>query len=473
MKNRKINCLVLAYFMFSVLIGGCQNKTEKSSPHISINQKIPFDFPDFSPPVFQDNIFDIRNYGAKANDSTFVNTEAIKKAVTACNFAGGGTVLVPNGTWHTGPIHLKSNVNLHLNTGAELRFSKKYSDYLPVVLMQRGGFFCYNYSPLVYAKNCQNIAITGSGLLNGQGQAWWPWKNRQPGMVKLFQMGKAGVPVEERVFGTEKDGVRPPFIQFIECKDIILEDVTFKDGPSWNIHPVFCENVIIRKVTVSAHGPNNDGIDPDGCKNVLIEDCDIDVGDDNICLKSGRDEEAWAIGRPCENVVVRRCTTKAGHGGFVIGSEMSADVRNVLVEDCSFSGTDKGLRFKSRPGRRGVVENIWVRNITMENIQSVAIDFNMNYNGEPIEKAMQYGKNTTGISDPPVFRNFHIEDINCTNAKIAIRMVGLPGDYLKDIHFSDVTINSKEGFRSQYANDLSFQNVSITSVGEVSEKNVK
>lgn len=461
MKNRSLNFLLSAYFMFSILIGGCQYKTEKSSDQISISQKIPFDFPDLNPPVFQNKVFDIRDYGAKANDSTFRNTEAIYKAVVACNTADGGTVLVPNGIWYTGPIHLKSNVNLHLDAGAELRFSKKYDDYLPVVLIQRGGFFCYNYSPLVYAKDCQNIAITGSGILNGQGQVWWPWKDRQPGMVKLFQMGKAGVPIEERVFGTEKDGVRPPFIHFIECKDVFLEGVTFKDGPSWNIHPVFCENVIIRKVKVSAHGPNNDGIDPDGCKNVLIEDCDIDVGDDNICLKSGRDEEAWKIGRPCENVVVRRCTTKAGHGGFVIGSEMSADVRNVLVEDCIFSGTDRGLRFKSRPGRRGIVENIWARNITMDNIRNVAIDFVMNYDGEPIEKVMQYQKEVSGIKDPPIFRNFHIENISCNNAKSAINLIGLPGDYLKGIYFQDVTINSKEGFRSMFVNDLFFQNVKI------------
>ena len=468
MKQFLVFKIVIICVILSILLGCSESNKSLENTEIDIEQ-IPFDFPDLKPPVFQNKVFDIKDYGAQSNDSNFLNTEAINKAVVACNSAGGGTVLVPNGIWHTGPIHLKSNVNLHLNTDAELRFSKKFDDYLPVILIQRGGYFCYNYSPLVYAKDCQNIAITGSGILNGQGQVWWPWTDHQPGMVELFKMGKSGVPFEKRVFGTEKDGVRPPFVQFIECKNVFLEGVTFKDGPSWNIHPVFCENVIIRKVTVFAHGPNNDGIDPDGCKNVLIEDCDIDVGDDNICLKSGRDEEAWAIGRPCENVVVRRCITKAGHGGFVIGSEMSANVRNVLVEGCSFSGTDKGLRFKSRPGRRGIVENIWVRNITMENIRSVAIDFNMNYNGEPIEKAMQYRKNTFEISDLPVFRNFNIENIKCKNAKTAISMVGLHDGYLKDIHFSDIIISSKEGIRSLYTNDISFKNVSITSVGEESK----
>jgi polygalacturonase len=283
-------------------------------------------------------------------------------------------------------------------------------------------------------------------------------------MVKLFQMGKNGVPIEERVFGTQEAGVRPPFIQFIESTNILIEGITVLNGPSWNIHPVFCENLIIRKVKISAHGPNNDGIDPDGCKNVLIEDCDIDVGDDNICLKSGRDEEAWKIGRPCENVVVKRCTTHAGHGGFVIGSEMSAGVRNVLVEDCSFSGTDRGLRFKSRPGRGGVVENIWIRNIFMENIRGEAIDFNLLYDAEPIEKAMNYQSGNSGMLNAPVFRNFHIENIHCEKARKAINLTGIPGASLSGISFIAVHIVSKEGISSSNVNDVSLKDVEVISL---------
>jgi polygalacturonase len=280
-------------------------------------------------------------------------------------------------------------------------------------------------------------------------------------MVALFEMGKKGVPVEERVFGTEEAGVRPPFIHFLECKNVYIQGITVKDGPSWNIHPVFCDNLIIREVKVIAHGPNNDGIDPDGCKNVLIEDCFIDVGDDNICLKSGRDEEAWKIGRPCENVVVRRCTTKAGHGGFTIGSEMSAGVKNVLVEDCTFNGTNIGLRFKSRIGRGGIVENIWVRNITMDNIKNGAIDFNMQYDGEPIEKAMNYGQKNPELKNAPTFRNIYFEKIVCNKAKSAINMTGLPGGYLRELHFRDVSIRSRNGINSSYVNDISFLNVNI------------
>ena len=333
-----------------------------------------------------------------------------------------------------------------------------------MVLIQRGGFFCYNYSPPVYARNSENIAITGTGVLNGQGQAWWPWKKRQPGMVQLFQMGKAGVPIEERVFGTEEAGVRPPFIQFLECKNILLQGVTVIDGPSWNVHPVFCENMIIREIKVIARGPNNDGIDPDGCKNVLIEDCYVDTGDDCICLKSGRDEEAWKIGRPCENIVIRRCTTKAGNGGFVIGSEMSAGVKNILVEDCHFDGTSRGLRFKTRVGRGGVVENVWIRNITMENIKSEAIVFDLNYDGEPIERDMNYKEGHTGLVNAPTLRNFNIENVTCTNARIAIRLAGLPGNYLSELFFKDISINSRIGLISSDVHDMVLDNVSISSI---------
>ena len=457
-----LNYIILVCAIFTSSTGRCHFREKAVTPD-AVNHTVPFDFPDLKPPVFRDQTFDIREFGAKPGDSAFLNTEAIRKAINRCSESGGGRVLIPSGIWFTGPIHLKNNVNLSLALGAELRFSEKFSDYLPVVLSQRGGFFCFNYSPLVYAKGCQNIAVTGAGILNGRGRVWWPWKDRQPGMVKLFQMGKSGVPVEERVFGTEEAGVRPPFVQLIECKNILIEGITVLDGPSWNIHPVFCENLVIRKLKISAHGPNNDGIDPDGCKNVLIEDCDIDVGDDNICLKSGRDEEAWKIGRPCENVVVKRCTTHAGHGGFVIGSEMSAGVRNVLVEDCSFSGTDRGLRFKSRPGRGGVVENIWARNITMENIRGEAIDFNLVYDAEPIEKAMKDQSGGPALSDLPVFRNFHIENIRCTKVRKAINLSGLPGASLYGISFSSVHIVSKEGISSSNVNDVTFQNVEVVS----------
>lgn len=455
------NVFVTLLCVFLLLNVSCTLSSNK--PDKTVNEKIPFDFPDFREPVFKDQTFNILNYGAKQGDSLFLNTEAIRSAIKACHESGGGKVLIPEGKWMTGPVHLLSNVNLHLEEGAELIFSQNFDDYLPVILIQRGGFFCYNYSPPVYARNCENIAVTGAGVLNGKGQIWWPWKKRQPGMVRLFQMGKNGVPVEDRVFGTEEAGVRPPFIQFLECKNILLEDITVKDGPSWNVHPVFCENMIIRGIKVIAHGPNNDGIDPDGCKNVLIEDCYVDTGDDCICLKSGRDEEAWKIGRPCENIIVRRCTTKAGNGGVVIGSEMSADVRNVLVEDCSFDGTSIGLRFKTRIGRKGVVENIFVRNINMNKIKGEAISLDLNYDGEPIERDMKYREGHIDLVNAPLLRNFYFEDISCNGAGLAIKLEGLPGSYLREIFFKNISIRAKKGLKFNDVHDVVFNNVLIES----------
>lgn len=465
MKRRKFVAALGALGINTFLLKPANTVTAESGNIKKVCQTIPFDFPDLKPPVFRDQTYDIRDYGAQSGDTTVLNTDAIKNAIKDCSQKGGGKVVVPSGVWNTGPVHLKSNVNLHLEEGAELRFSQKLKDYLPVVLIQRGGYFCYNYSPPIYAKDCKNIAITGSGILNGQGQAWWPWKQRQPGMQELFEMGKQRVPIKERIFGTEEDGVRPPFIQFIECKNIFLQGITVKDGPSWNVHPVFCENLIIREIDVdSPHGPNNDGINPDGCKNVLIEDCFIDAGDDALTMKSGRDEEAWDIGRPLENVVIRRCEVKRGNGGFVIGSEMSAGVNNILVENCHFNGTDRGLRFKSRIGRGGVVENIWICNITMENIRLQAIRFNLGYDAEPIERDMNYQDSHTKLNHAPIFRSFNIENVSCENAETAIELNGLPGNYLKGLRFKNISINAETGLVSNNVNDLEWDNIDIHSL---------
>lgn len=440
---------------------GDQNVVKFETVEITLPEHIqePFDLPKFDIPIFPQRTFDIKDYGAVEGGSQAA-TLAFKEAVNACHEAGGGRVIVPEGKWLSGPIHLKSNVNLHVEKGAEILFSEEFDDYLPVVLIQRGGFFCYNYSPPIYAYQVENIALTGEGTLNGQGKTWWPWKQKQPGMVRLFEMGKSGVPITDRVFGTESDGVRPPFIQFIESKNILIEGVTIKDGPSWNLHPVFCENLIIRGITIQSRGPNNDGIDIDGCKNVLIENAVLDVGDDAICLKSGRDEEAWEIGRPTENVIVRNCEVKSGHGGFVIGSEMSAGISNVLVYDCHFTGTARGIRMKSRLGRGGVVENIHIHDITMDSIKNEAIIMSLRYDGEPIERDMDYQQ--LAGSHPPTFRNIYMENISCTSAGKALVLEGLPGgEYLRDISFKNIEIYSSDEGRIEDAHQINQQDVRI------------
>lgn len=413
-------------------------------------------------PSFPNKIFDISDFGAVLDDSSFNNAKIINKTIELCHKEGGGKVLVPTGIWYTGAIHLRSNVNLHLQKNAELRFSTNYKDFLPVVLMQRGGYLCYNYSPFIYAYKANNIALTGRGVLNGQGWKRWPWKQKQPGMKELFKMGKKGIPIKERVFGTEKDGVRPPFVQFLECKNILIEDVTLRDGPSWNVHPVFCENLLLKNVSVISHGPNNDGFDIDGCKNVLIDHCFADVGDDNFCLKSGRDEEAWRIGRICENVVIKDCIAESGHGGFTIGSEMSAGVKNVLVKDCKFIGTNNGVRMKSRIGRGGRVENIEIRKIIMKKIRDKAIVINLRYNGEPIERSMNYEKfNKKRIKYFPIFKNISFKDILCRESDVAIDIRGLPDNSLSNLKFRDIKINSEHGMKIELTGLIDFNNVEI------------
>ncbi len=411
----------------------------------------PFEMPAFEAPTFPDRSFSIVDFGARPGGEES-NTLAIRRAIAACAEAGGGRVLVPTGVWLTGPIHLKSRVDLHLADGAELRFSPRFDDYLPVVYIQRGGVRCYNYSPLIYAHQCETIAVTGRGTLNGQGQAWWPWKKRQPGMTRLFHAPANGIPVQERVFGTEADGVRPPFIQPIDCRNVLLEGFTMINGPSWNIHPVYCENVTVRKVSVTTLGPNNDGIDPDSCRNVLIEDCFLDTGDDCICLKAGRNEDAWEVGKPLENVLIRRCRTKRGHGGVVIGSEMSAGVRNVFVHDCHFAGTQRGIRIKSLPGRGGFIENIHFQDITMDEIGSEAIVLTLRYPGEV--------RDADGAALPRL-RNMHFRNITCNKAKVGIAMIGLDNCPIEDISLADVNIAAETGVRCEHVERIRLSRVDV------------
>jgi polygalacturonase len=401
-------------------------------------------------PVFPARVFDIRKYGAVPGGLSS-SGQALAAAVAACAEAGGGRVLVPDGVWLTGPVQLKSSVELHLADGAELRFSQRFEDYLPPVFMQRGGVRCYGYSPLIYARACSNIAVTGRGTLNGQGDVWWPWKGRQPGMSRLFKAGADGIPVEKRVFASEAEGVRPPFIQTIGCANVLLEGFTINSGPSWNIHPVCCENVIVRGVSVVTHGPNNDGIDPDSCRNVLIEDCLLDTGDDCICLKAGRDEDGWAVGKPCENVIIRRCQTRRGHGGVVLGSEMSAGIRNVFVHDCRFEGTDRGLRIKSLPGRGGFMENVWFQDIAMDRIAGAAVHM-----------TFRYSKADSVTRAQPKLRNVSLRNVTCESAKQATVMEGLAANVMRELSFEDVRITAKQGLSADCVQGLTLRRVALS-----------
>lgn len=380
-------------------------------------------------PVFPDKEFPITKYGASADGKSDASA-AIAKAIAACHQAGGGQVVVPAGEYLTGPIELKSGVNLHLDHGATLKFKTDPKAYLPAVRSWFEGMECYNYSPLIYAYEAQNIAITGEGTLDGQADEtnWWPWKGKKEhgwkdGMPqqkaardRLVKMVEQGTPVAERKFG-EGDYLRPSFIEPFRCQNVLIEGVRIVHSPMWELHPVLSTNVIVRGVHIESHGPNNDGCDPEACRDVLIEDCVFDTGDDCIAIKSGRNNDGRRIGLPTENVVIRRCTMKDGHGGVTIGSEISGGCRNVFVEDCTMDSPnlDRALRFKSNAVRGGVVENIFVRNVKVGTVGDAALQIDFVYE--------------EGAKGPhkPVVRNLVIENLVVANAKRVLDVQGFAG----------------------------------------------
>lgn len=440
---RRLNGAALAFIFSAIALA--YDPAEPIAPILA-----PFDMPQLQRPVFPYHVVNIADHGARPGGE-FKNTTAIADAITAVSSAGGGRVLVPAGVWLTGPIHLKSNIELHLARGAVLKFSDVIEDYLPVVLVRGGGIDFYNYSPLIYARGCENIAVTGPGTLDGNARVWWDWKTKET--REQFAMGAAGVPLEQRIFGTREAAIRPSFICFIECKNILLEGFTIGSGPNWTIHPIYSENIIIRRVNVATSGPNNDGIDPDSCRNVLIEHCTFSTGDDCVVLKSGYDQDGRRVARPTENVVMRHSSSKRGHGGLVIGSEMSGSVRNVYMHDCDFEGTDRVLRIKSRPGRGGVVENIFVENVTARHLRREVVILNMDYTSDP---------NAVIDRHPPLFRNIHVKKLAASGAPVAIRITGMDTSLIENVTFEDVAIVAERGVIATYAKDLTFTRSAIS-----------
>ena len=426
----------------------------------------PFEMPRLSRPIFLDRNFNIKDFGAVEGGKIKV-TNAIRKAIEAAEKAGGGRVVIPEGVWLTGPIHLKSNINLYAAKDAEVRFSSDFSDYLPAVFSRHNGVECYKPSALLYAISCENIAITGKGLFHGYGKDWRGSASRMlsPAGSRPGKLVDDNVPIKDRLFdGSEGDYLRPAFVQPINCKDVFIEGVTFMYGPQWTIQPTYCENVIVRGVRVVTKGneeydgtPNGDGINPDSCKNVLIEYCDMDTGDDCFAIKSGRAEDGLRVARPCENIVIRHNQGRRGHGGVVIGSETSGGIRNVFIRDCTFDGTDRGLRFKTARGRGAVIENIWVQDVTMGTIRKEAI----------IVNTLRYTDRYPAypLSDrTPTYRNLHFKKITCEYAKgTGIQIIGLPEKPIGFFTFENIKIKSEEGIRAQDARNLTFVNVQIVS----------
>lgn len=400
-------------------------------------------------PVFPKKDFDITAHGAKAGgtaDCSAAFAAAIKQAADA----GGGRVVVPSGKFLTGPIHLKSNVELHLSEGSEIVFSDRFEDYLPVVPVRVGGVDVHNYSPLIYAKDCTNVAVTGKGRLNGNAAKWWPWAKKET--REHFAMGAKGIPLEQRVFGTPEAAIRPNFLVLMNCRNILMEDFTIGSGPNWTINPVYCENITIRRVTVDTDGPNNDGIDPDSCKDLLVEHCTFNTGDDCMVIKSGYNEDGRRVNRPTENVIMRHCFSKHGHGGLVIGSEMSGSVRNVFMHDCEFQGTDRAIRIKSRQDRGGVVEKIYARDVKVSNMQHEVIILNMDYTSD---------KNAVKAGNAPIFRDMCFERITADGAPVAIRITGDKDSHIENIRFHDMDLSSTAGVVAKNVKGLRFDDIKL------------
>ncbi|MDQ8051481.1 MAG: glycosyl hydrolase family 28 protein [Pedobacter sp.] len=445
---------------------------------------------------FKKDTFNIVRFGA-VNDGITLNTKSINDAIVACNKKGGGVVLVPKGMWLTGPIELKSNVNLHLQANAILQFTKDFDQYPLVAGNWEGLPQMRNQSPL-WAVNQQNIAVTGTGIIDGNGDAWrmvkkdkltesqWSKLVSSGGMLsddkktwypseKTFKGSKLKNPGEitpdktPEFYQSIKDFLRPNLLVFTSCKRILLEGVTFQNSPAWNLHPLMCEDLTVRNVYAKNpwYAQNGDGIDLESCKNVLIEGSTFDVGDDGICIKSGRDAAGRKRGMPTENVIIRNSTVYHAHGGFVIGSEMSGGARNIFVSDCSFIGTDIGLRFKTTRGRGGIVEKIFVRNVNMKDIVGEAILFDMYYAAvDPV--ALKGEKRDAPkvqllpvTEETPIFRDFHIKDIVCDGAAKALFIRGLPEMSIANITLENLNIQAREGIDIQEAKNIQLSNARL------------
>ena len=437
-------------------------------------------------PVFKTDTFNILRFGAVANGHA-LNTNSINKAITTCSANGGGVVLIPSGYWLTGPIELKSNVNLHLDENALLQFTSDFSKYKIIEGNYEGIPCAKNQSPIMGTR-LENVAITGTGTIDGNGDAWrmvgkdkltdkeWSRKISSGGLVSddgrtWFPSSKtkkahlekrstaliAGKKLSD--FEDIKDYLRPNLIVLTSCSKVLLDGVTFQNSPAWNIHPLMCTDLTLRNIVIKNpdYAQNGDGADVESCKNVLIEGCVFDVGDDAICIKSGKDEEGRKRNRPTENVVIRNNKVYAGHGGFVVGSEMSGGAKNIFVTDCSFMGTDKGIRFKTTRGRGGIVEKIYIKNINMVNIIDEAIFFDMYYwTKAPVDNQKQDVPKVT--VETPQFKDIEIDNIICNGANIGVFIRGLPEMAIKNIKMQDLFLNVNHPMEIKDASGIEIKN---------------
>ena len=483
--------LILVYMVLNIGFNA-----EAKNQYQYLYKDLQFSMPLVKVPVFKKNMVSVEEFGG-VGDGITLNTNAFAKSMDALAAKGGGTLIVPKGIWFTGPIVFRSNINMHLEKGAVILFSPDFNLY-PIVETIFEGLDTRRCQSPISGRNLVNVAITGQGSINGYGEAWRPLKKNKVTASQWKKMiGAGGVvknndtwyPSESSFKGSQisdmnvprqnlteqewleiKDFLRPVMVSFIECKNVYLQGVLFENSPSWNLHPLMCENVILDGLFVRNPGysQNGDGLDLESCRNSIIVNCTFDVGDDGICIKSGKDEPGRRRARPTENVIVDNCKVFQGHGGFVVGSEMSGGVRNISVKNCQFLGTDVGLRFKSTRGRGGVVENIYISDIYMFNIETESFLFDLYYGGKSAVETLEDGDVTPTeekllpvTEETPVFRNIFVKNLVSRNARRAMLFNGLPEMKINNIQIEDINITAQYGAELSNSKDIVFKNVHI------------
>ncbi|WP_346858492.1 glycoside hydrolase family 28 protein [uncultured Draconibacterium sp.] len=500
MNTKTISQLLVIITLFCT---GCgqQAETTLSGSTLSFNN-IEFEMPAIPEPTIPDNVVNLTDFGAVSGGQV-LNTNAFADAIDAVSEKGGGKIIIPAGIWLTGPIILKSNLELYTEAGALVLFSRNKHLY-PLVSTSFEGLDTWRCISPIYGTNLENIAFTGKGVWDGSGDAWRAvkrskltdsqWKNfvQSGGVVsddqriwypsEQFKTGYEGSGDQnvrddlktKEDFEAVRDYLRPVMVSIQNSKNVMFDGPAFQNSPAWCLHPLMVENLIVRNVTVRNpwYSQNGDGIDVESCKNVLVENSNFDVGDDAICIKSGKDEQGRKRGIPCENLVIRNNIVYHGHGGVTVGSEMSGGVRNMHVSNCTFMGTDVGLRFKSNRGRGGVVENIFVSNVWMTDIPTNAISFNLYYGGQSISEMLESGGATKNSEKVPVsektpqFKNISIHDVTVKGANQAVFLQGLPEMNLENVELKNLKLQAENGFAIIDANGIKISNISLITKNE-------
>lgn len=513
----KTTCKNLFVFAMAMLPFACTPKNDAQQSETVVDNRIyeglPFEMPQVQQPLFPDYSVNIKDFGAVADGKT-LNTEAINNAIKDVNSKGGGKVVIPAGLWMTGPFELLSNVNLYTEKNALILFTDDFEAY-PIIKTSFEGLETRRCQSPISAKNAENIAITGYGVFDGAGDSWRPVKKGKMTESQWKSLIASGGVVENDVWyptagslkgakackefnnpegiGTDEEWneirpwLRPVLLNIVKSKKVLLEGVTFKNSPSWCLHPLSCEHITIKDVKVFNpwYSQNGDALDLESCNYALIINNVFDAGDDAICIKSGKDEDGRRRGEPCQNVIVKNNVVLHGHGGFVVGSEMSGGVKNIYVSDCTFLGTDVGLRFKSTRGRGGIVENIHIHNINMIDIPHEALLFDLFYGGKGAgeeteeELAARMKANVPPVTEEtPAFRDIYISGITANGVGRAMFFNGLPEMPIRNIDIKDVQItNAKSGIVISQAENVTIDNANVDTEGETLKvkfaKNVK